>query len=170
MKALGRLRHGTTTVAGSLDDAIRVLCEFLLSRSVMMNVATNVHLLDDSRTTGRDHGLRLELAPIAVQRQSPMRGYSTCTHGCTPWSAPEAECSDCPAHRGSRWRHRPITLCRSLGDVGVALDPLKTATASRLVPSTSDFLFKTHDKKPLPTDLKTFWNVGGVHRGVRCCG
>jgi catechol O-methyltransferase len=150
--------------AGDLDDAIRVIDDFCVTRSVMINVGDEKGEILDRAVHVTSPKLLLELGTYC--------GYSGLRMArVMPADARLCSIEFCPANAEIArriWTHagvgdRLTVVVGTLGDGGATIDRLRSEFG--FTDGTLDFVFIDHDKRAYLPDLERILAERWLHRG-----
>ncbi len=150
--------------AGDLDDAIRVIDEFCLTRSVMINVGDEKGEILDGALQRAAPRLLLELGTycgysgLRMARVMPA-GARLCSIEFNPANAEIAR--RIWAHAGVG--ERLTVVVGTLGDAGATIERLRSEFG--FTDGALDFVFVDHDKSAYLPDLKRILEEGWLHPG-----
>lgn len=151
---------------GDLDDAIRVIDDFCVTRSVMMNVGDEKGEILDSAVRRSEPSLLLELGTYC--------GYSGLRMArVMPRDARLLSIEYNPANADIArriWRHAGVgdrlnVIVGTLGDGGSTIESLRREHG--LTEAALDFVFVDHDKSAYLPDLKRIIDERWLHPGSR---
>jgi catechol O-methyltransferase len=149
---------------GDLDDAIRTVDEFCMTRSVMMNVGDEKGEILDRAVRRASPSLLLELGTYCGY--SGLRTARVMPPGARLLSI---EYNAANAEIARRiWAHagvadRLTVLVGTLGDGGATIERLRSEQG--LAPGALDFVFVDHDKSAYLEDLRRILAEGWLHAG-----
>jgi catechol O-methyltransferase len=150
--------------AGDLDDAIRVIDDFCVTRSVMINVGDEKGEILDQAVQRASPGLLLELGTYCGYSGLRMaRVMPADTRFCS------IEFSPANAEIARRiWAHagvgdRLTVVVGSLGDGGATIERLRSEFG--FTDGAVDFVFVDHDKSAYLPDLERILQEGWLHPG-----